>query len=157
MSTHRLHQRIFLAVVTIGFPLVGTACIGPGWTDKDLGTVAELKIEIPKSATNIVGHTGKGVDFLMPNDQWRDYVAKYYPGTTFTRFPANKETDGSVPLMCIPAFRSGVKLVKLVTGDDIQYRKTKDKVHRTVIVTPDCEPGKAYLQWRLSDAEQDPS
>ncbi|TDH57590.1 hypothetical protein E2F47_02020 [Mycobacterium eburneum] len=143
---------MFLAVATIGIPLVSTACIGPGWTDHDDDIVSELKIEIPKSATNIVGHAGKGIDFLIPNTEWRAYVAKYYPGKTLSQRPS-KEIDGSVPAECIPAFRSGTELSHWITGEDIQYRNTNNHVYRFVRVTPDCEPGKAFVQWRLGEPE----
>lgn len=88
----------------------------------------------------------------MPNDEWRDYVAKYYPGKTLTPRPA-RELDGTAPISCYPALRSGVKLTKWTTGDDIQFRKTDKHAYRFVGVTPDCEPGKAFVQWRLGDPE----
>ncbi|MEZ0366127.1 hypothetical protein ACAG26_20845 [Mycobacterium sp. pUA109] len=148
MSSHRLLPRLLLAPMLAAVLLLTTGCfIRPGRTDHDTDIVSRLKIEIPKSATNIVGHTDKGVDFLMPNDQWRDYVAKYYPGKTLSQFPY--ATAYEAPAECIPAFRSGAKLVMWVTGDEIQFRKTDHNMRRSVSVTPDCEAGKALVQWRL--------
>lgn len=143
MTTRRTPRIILASAI---FALTG--CLGPGYTDKDPGIVGDLKIEIPKSATSLLPETNS-VAFLMPNDQWRDYVAKYYPDKQLSQSPANKETDGSVPPMCIPAFRSGTKLTSWTTGAKIQYRNTDKSAIRGVVVTPDCEPGKAYVQWSL--------
>ena len=152
MSTKHLPPKhISAALVAIAAMLAGCTP-GPGWTDKDPGIVGDLKIDIPETATNIVGKTGSGVDFLMPNDQWRDYVAKSYPEKQLSRTPLVKETDGSVPAMCLPAFRSGTKLEQWSTTDRIQFRDTDKSKIRGVTVTPDCEPGKTYVQWILVDA-----
>lgn len=51
------------------------------------------------------------------------------------------------PKGCI--HRSGVKLTTWVTGDDIEYRDTGSHKRRSVFVTPDCEPCRAYVQWML--------
>lgn len=137
------------AMAALGFL---TGCTpGGGWTDNASSIVDELKIEIPQSATNIVGHTDSGVDFLMPNDQWRDYAAKYFPGKQLSERPS-KELDGSVPAMCIPAFRSGTKLSHWIAGENIQSG-TNRLEYRFISVTPECEPGKAFVQWRLSAPE----
>ncbi|WP_234824541.1 hypothetical protein [Mycobacteroides abscessus] len=152
MSTQHIARGRILAVAVACTLSVLTGCTpGGGWTDKDPGIVGDLKIEIPKDATNIVGHTDSGVDFLMPNDQWRDYAAKYYPGKPLSERPS-KEVDGSVPAMCIPAFRSGVKLSHWIAGENIQSRNDT-LAYRFISVTPDCEPNKAFVQWRLSGPE----
>lgn len=133
--------------------LATTSCfIGPGQTDEGTDTVSLLKIEIPDSATDIVGHTHSGVDFLMPNDQWRDYIAAYYPDKKLTPRTA-KEIDGSAPIACYPALRDGAKLMNWTTGGNIQYRNTEKNRYRFVSATPDCEPGKTYVRWGLGDPE----
>lgn len=141
--------RLLVAAVACTLTVLTGCTPGGGWTDNDPGIVGDLKIEIPKDATNIVGSTDHGVKFLMPNDQWRGYVAKYYPGKTLSQFPIASELDGSVPAMCIPAFRSGTKLTAWVAAGEIQYRNTDQQTDRTVRVVPDCEPNKAYVQWML--------
>jgi hypothetical protein len=147
MTTRRMTP---IALATAIFTSLTVGCIGPGFSDKDPGIVGDLKIEIPKTATSFLPETNS-VAFLMPNDQWRDYVAKYYPDKQLSQSPASKETDGGVPPMCIPAFRSGTKLTSWTTGAKIQYRNTDKYAVRGVVVTPDCEPGKAYVQWSLSN------
>ncbi|MBF9315607.1 hypothetical protein [Mycobacteroides chelonae] len=149
MSTNRaLHTLISVTSAALAIVLAGCAP-GPGWTDQGSDIVSELKIDIPENATNIVGNTDSGVRFLMPNDKWRDYITEYYPGKALTPFPITSDLDGSVPATCIPAYRSGVKLTTWVAGEDIQYRDTGRQKRRSVFVTPDCEPDKAYVQWTL--------
>lgn len=152
--TRQLFPKVLVSVAMTALVLLfATGCfIGPGQTDEGTDTVSLLKIDIPASATNIVGHTDRGVDFLMPNDEWRTYLATYYPDTQLKQLPS-RELDGSVPAMCIPAFRAGVKLSRWTTGEYIQWRDTNKQRLRGVVVTPDCEPGKAYVQWVLGDFE----
>ncbi|ORB58659.1 hypothetical protein BST43_09665 [Mycobacteroides saopaulense] len=149
--TTRLNTRTQLLAAVTALAVLSGCTPGGGQTDSDPGIVGDLKIEIPKSATNIVGHTDSGVDFLIPNDQWRDYATKYYPGKALSERPS-KEVDGSVPAMCIPAFRAGTKLSHWIAGENIQSRDNRLE-YRFISVTPDCEPGKAFVQWRLSDPE----
>ena len=148
------HRRLLMSGISAASVLLmTTGCfIGPGQTDEGTDIVSILKIEIPDSATKIVGHTDSGVDFLMPNDEWRDYIETYYPDKKLTPRPA-KEIDGSAPIACYPAFRAGMKLTNWTTGADIQYRDTDKNSYRFVSVTPDCEPGKAYVRWMLGDPE----
>ncbi len=129
--------------------LLLSAC-GPGFTDKDNSPVAALKIEVPESAKPLGGYLDPyRVEFLIPNDQWRGYVDKYYPGKTLSEF--SSKTEYEYPSVCIAAFRSGAQLVKWVTSDEIQYLDTDQTAHRSVSVIPDCEPGKAYVRWSLGD------
>ncbi|SHQ64410.1 Uncharacterised protein [Mycobacteroides abscessus subsp. abscessus] len=127
--------------------LLLSAC-GPGFTDKDNSPAAALKIEVPESAKPLGGYLDPyRVEFLMPNDQWRSYVDKYYPGKTLSEFTS--KTEYEYPSVCIAAFRSGVHLVKWVTSDEIQYLDTDQTAHRSVSAIPDCEQGKAYVRWSL--------
>lgn len=119
--------------------------LGPGQTDEGSDIVSQLHITFPASATNIVG-AEHSVSFLMPNDQWRAYVAGYYPDTPLRPFPV-KELNA--PLECIPAVRAGVKLVIWSAGDDIPYKDTDQTMFRSISVTPDCEPGEAHVEWML--------
>ncbi|OBB88655.1 hypothetical protein A5779_00080 [Mycolicibacterium peregrinum] len=136
--------------VTAAVLLFVTGCfVGPGQTDEGTDTVSLLKIEIPDSATNIVGHTDRGVDFLMPNDEWRAYLATYYPDKQLEHLPPL--TRYETPAMCLPALRAGVKLSRWTIGEYIQWRNTDKQRLRGVVITPDCEPGKAYVQWVLGD------
>jgi hypothetical protein len=50
------------------------------------------------------------VEFLMPNDQWRAYITKYYPGQTFSQYPYEKEC--SIPTPCLDAGRAGVTMTQ---------------------------------------------
>jgi len=138
------------AVVTA---FVSAGCVlGPGQTDEGSDIVSQLKISIPKSATDIIGNTDRGIQFMLPNDQWPGYVDEYYPGATLQQFPA-REMDGSAPLECLPALRSGTKLVVWSTGADIQFADTDKHAFRSVSVTPDCISGKTLVQWQLGDLE----
>jgi hypothetical protein len=57
---------------------------GDDWAKPEVA----LKIEIPPTATDLLKTIepskalAYSVEFLMPNDQWRAYTAKYYPGDT---------------------------------------------------------------------------
>lgn len=138
------------ATIAAAAALTAGCFIGPGQTDQGTDIVSLLKIEIPASATNIVGHTeSTRVDFLIPNDQWRDYIHTYYPDKQLTQFPPRTEYE--TPAICIPAYRAGVKLIEWSTGQRIQYRNTDRQVLRGVVVIPNCEPGKTYISWGLSD------
>ena len=148
MIRHR--HRITLITAAGLLACVASGC-GPGWTDQDPGIVGDLKVDIPQSATYFTGEMGNEIDsvhFLMPNDQWRDYVAHYYPGKTL-REHAARENDGSASPLCFAVLRTGTKLSSQMVGDDIQYRNTNKHAFRMVSVTPDCQPGKAYVQWIL--------
>ncbi len=147
----RLRHPILGSLHAVSVLLLTTSCfVGPGQTDKGSDIVSLLKIRIPQSATDIVGHTDSGIDFFMPNDEWRDYIAGYYPDAVLTPRPS-KERDGSAPIVCYPSLRSGAELTNWTTGDDIQYRDTDYSVYRFVSITPDCAPGKAYIRWSLDD------
>lgn len=149
MTRHRHRITLITAAALLIGPVV-TGC-GPGWTDQDPGTVGDLKIEIPKSATSFGSEMGTGQDrvhFLMPSNEWRDYVEHYYPGKKLDEQPV-RENDGSASPLCFAVLRSGTKLSELTVDDRIQYRNTNKHVFRMVSVTPDCQPGKAYVQWIL--------
>lgn len=125
---------------------------GEDWAKPDVA----LKIQIPASATDVVKtiepSTGMAyaVEFLMPNDQWRSYIAKYYPGQTFSRFPYTKEYF--IPTPCVDAARTGVIMTEwIIEGDDIAYFHTGKTAHRFVSITPDCKPGLAYVHWLLEN------
>ncbi|SHS97040.1 Uncharacterised protein [Mycobacteroides abscessus subsp. abscessus] len=126
---------------------------GTGWTDHKEGNDPmsakdALKVEVPASASSVIAEIDPyRIQFLMPNDQWRDYASKY-PLDQFEEVPY--PTEYVVPAMCLPVARTGVKLTSWIAGDLIQYLDTGQRAHRSITVTPDCESGKAYVQWGLN-------
>lgn len=138
-------RRLSLAVIACALLLSG--CVGPGITDKDDSPNAALRIEVPQSARPLGGYVDPvRVEFLMPNDQWREYVAKY------SLSPLEQSpyiSPSVVPSWCMPAARAGTTLTRWVAGGDIQYLDTDLHAYRSVSVTPDCEPGNAYVIWVL--------
>ncbi|OHU32322.1 hypothetical protein [Mycobacteroides chelonae] len=129
---------------------------GNSWTDRKEGNDPmsardALKVEVPGSASSVIAEIDPyRVQFLIPNDQWRDYASKY-PLDQFEEFPYPSEYV--VPAMCLPVARTGVKLTSWIAGDEILYLDTDKRAHRSMTVTPDCELGKAYVQWSLSDTK----
>lgn len=140
-------RQLLAAIITICVTWIIAGC-GPGWTDGDTDSVSLMKIEVPKSATNVVGLIDPyRVKFFMPNEEWRDYIAGYglKPELSKQRYV----TEYEAPVECIPAYRAKGGLEHWVAGGNITWRKTDETVYRFVSVNPDCEPGKALILWRL--------
>lgn len=148
--THRLLHSLLRIVMITAVLLPASGCfLGPGQTDQGSDIVSQLQIEIPESATDITGNTDTGVDFLMPNSEWREYVAEYYPNATMSEFPPL--TLYETPVLCRAALNTGVNLAQYVTGDDITVGRSKHTMRRAVLVTPNCQDGKALVQWVLRE------
>ncbi|WP_083336086.1 hypothetical protein [Mycobacteroides saopaulense] len=143
MMTQQLTTAMFISAA-----LFVAGCVGPGLTDEGTDEVSLMKIEIPKSATNEVGSVNPyKVRFLMPNDEWRDYLAKYALKPELSKLKYTTEYE--VPPDCIPAFRTKGNLEHWTAGGNIKWRKTDRDAYRFVSVIPDCEPGRAMLLWQL--------
>lgn len=90
---------------------------GTGWTDHKEGNDPmsakdALKVEVPASASSVIAEIDPyRIQFLMPNDQWRDYASKY-PLDQFEEVPY--PTEYVVPAMCLPVARTGVKLTSWI-------------------------------------------
>lgn len=139
--------RLLSLMVTSCALLFVSGCVEPAITDKDASPNVALRIDVPESARPLGGYVDPyRVEFLMPNDKWREYVAKY------SLSPLEQSpyiSQSVVPVWCVPAARAGVQLTRWVAGGDIQYFDTGMHAYRSVSVTPDCEPGNAYVIWVL--------
>lgn len=120
------------------------------WANPELA----LKVSVPDSAIDVAKGLGSGssdyaykVEFLMPNDDWRSYLAGYYPGGAEKSKLAY--SSGTVPPACTQAFRDGVPLQAWIAGDEIPYFDTDTNARRRVTVTTDCKPGLSFVRWTL--------
>lgn len=120
------------------------------WANPELA----LQVSVPTSATDVAKGLGSGtsdyaykVEFLMPNDDWRRYLADYYPdGAKKSKLPYS---NGTVPPACTRAFRDGIPLTAWTASDDIPYFGTSENARRRVTVTEDCKPGLSFIHWTL--------
>lgn len=123
------------------------------WANPELA----LQVSVPDSATEVSKGLGSGsqgyaykVEFLIPNDQWRDYVQSYYPdGVQESRIA--RTNVGLVPWQCKQAFRDGTSFRGWVAEDQIPYFDSTDTATRHLSVLTDCQPGHTLVQWRLYD------
>lgn len=156
-TVHVRALRALLALAVVFVVGTGTSCSkkdlhiqNDDWANPELA----LKVAVPASATDVTKGLGGGtesyaysIDFLMPNDQWRNYLQRYYPNG-IQQSPLTY-TPGTVPAECVQAFRGGVKLQAWVAGDDIPYFDSGTPARRHVSAIPDCKPGQVFVQWRL--------
>lgn len=153
-ATFRDHSPQSVVLVTVAVMLCaffGTGC-GHSDTDQNSALVSDLKIEIPESATNISADRGamsNDLHFLLPNDEWRRYLATYYPNNTPAQNPFVEPHDNA-PAPCFPTQDDGAALVAWTISDDIQFRNTNKHARRVITLIPDCQPGKTYVKWSLS-------
>ncbi|SHZ19254.1 hypothetical protein [Mycobacteroides abscessus] len=144
MITRQVFSKI-AAICAVLF--VVTGC-GPGWTDGDTDSVGLMKIEVPKSATNVVGLIDPyRVNFFIPNNEWRGYLAQYKLTPELSKLKYVSEYEA--PAECISSYRAKGNLEHWTAGGNIKWRDTDQEVYRFVSVNPDCEPGKALVRWRL--------
>lgn len=139
-------RSILTAVAALAVTMLVTA---QGCQDyKQFNPQGALRIEIPDSATEVQKLVDPDrVQFLMPNDQWRDYVQGYFPGRDLTSEAITSELHGEVPPLCIQAFRDGHPLSSRSASDEIRWFDTDLRYRRGVSVVPECEPGQAYITW----------
>lgn len=123
------------------------------WANPELA----LKVSVPASATDVAKGLGSGndgyaykIDFLMPNDEWRDYLTTYYPNS-IRQSTLARNNEGLIPAACTRAFRDGVTFRAWVAEDTIPYFNSDKSSTRHVSVLTDCKPNLALVQWRLYD------
>lgn len=121
------------------------------WANPELA----LKVSVPESATDVAKGLGSGndgyaykIDFLMPNDEWRGYLASYYPNS-IRQSKIARNNEGLIPAACTRAFRDGVTFRAWVAEDRIRYFDSDKSSTRHVSVLTDCKPNLALVQWRL--------
>ena len=110
-----------------------------------------MHVEIPASASRTgTWHsapdnrdTCSGLEILLPNDQWRPYIERYYQPNDLEPTYYTVTSCGHTQIECV-----GLDHTQYLESMTIAEKRI-GKQRRSVAVYPDCEPGITKVAWMV--------